>query len=189
MQELNLDLFTMINATSDTALWLIDWGRFLSWWPQLIAVSGLLILILRKNDDILGGILPVLATVGVAICLNHLVAWIYPLITPNDINVGYSWMRGASLGQWMGAYPIFLSTLTLGCIIWFRNYVVSSCLLGFSAANAWGVILVGNYFPSQILLGMVIGAASALVVVLFVLGQKKLRYYSTSSQKNLSIMS
>ncbi len=186
MQELNLNVFEMINATSDTALWLIDWGRFLSWWPQLFAVSGLLILILRKNNDIADGILPVLATVGVSIGLNHMIAWVYPLVSPDDINVGYSWMRGVSLGQWMGPYPVFLYTLTLSCLIWFRNYLFCGGLFCLSIANAWGVILVGNYFPSQILLGMVIGTCGSLLVVLCVQGQRKLRYYATTSQKNLS---
>ncbi|WP_156176844.1 hypothetical protein [Kiloniella spongiae] len=161
----------------------------MSWWPQLIAVSGLFILILRKNENIVNGILPVLVTVGMAIGLDHLVAWIYPLVTPGDISVGYSWMRGASLGQWMGPYPIFLSTLTLACMIWFRSYLFCCSLFCLSIVNAWGVILVGKYFPSQILLGMIIGAVSALSVILFGWGQKKVRYYLMSSQENLSTMS
>ena len=189
MQELNLSVFEMINATSDTALWLIDWGRFLSWWPQLIAVCGLLIFILGKNDDVAGGILPVLATIGVATGLNHTLAWAYPLVSPVDIHMGYSWMRGASLGQWMGPYPIFLSTLTLSCMIWFRNYLFCGCLCCLVIANAWGVVLVGNYFPSQFLLGMVIGASGTLLVVLCVHGQRKLRDYVTSSENTFSTMS
>ncbi|WP_120497087.1 hypothetical protein [Kiloniella sp. EL199] len=188
MQDLNLDIFTMINATSDAALWLIDWGRFLSWWPQLIAVSGLLILVLSKNDDIIEGILPVISTIVVATGINHLVAWAYPLVTPGDISVGYSWMRGTSLGQWMGPYPIFLFTLILACMIWFRRFVFCSTLFCLGIANAWGTILVGNYFPFQILMGMVIGVFSSLLVVLFVRGQKRLRYYFTSNQENLKTM-
>ncbi|WP_299380816.1 hypothetical protein [uncultured Kiloniella sp.] len=189
VQNLNLDLFTMINATSNTALWLIDWGRFLSWWPQLIAVCGLLILILRKKDDLADGILPVIATIGIATVLNHLVAWIYPLVTPSDISIGFSWMHGASLGRWMGPYPIFLLTLTFACIVWFRSYLFSISLFVLGMANAWGVVFVGNYFPSQILLGMFIGVFSTLVIFLFVRGQRKLRYYIFSSQGKLSGLS
>jgi len=165
MLELNLKLFMLINATSDTALWLFDWGRFLTWWPQLFAVVGVPILLLRKNSYGLEWIALISAAVFTAIGLNHLMSWAYPTVLPISLDIGQLWMKGASFGNWMGDYPVFLPTFSIACVIWNKGSLFTGWTLLLTLANAWALLFVGFYFPSQILLSVIIGLAAVGSVV------------------------
>ncbi|MFD2206157.1 hypothetical protein [Kiloniella antarctica] len=183
MHEFDLYLFSLINATSDTALWLLDWGRFLTWWPQIFAIVSLSFLLLRKNQYGLGWCVKVCATVLLAIGLNQLMSWVLPFVTPLSLGAGHHWMRGAAQNHWGGNYPILLFTVSFVCFFWNQRSYFTGWIFFLALANAWGVIFIGNYFPLQILIALGIGlVASGLVVFIFRGHDYYLHHYKSQIQ-------
>ncbi|MEH6630997.1 MAG: hypothetical protein V7776_09230 [Halopseudomonas aestusnigri] len=180
MQELNLYLFGLANATSDTALWLLDWGRFLTWWPQIFAILSVCFLLLCKNEYGLGWFVKICTSVLFAIGLNQFLSWIYPLITPEGLGVGQQWMRGVGYGKWVGSYPILLFTLSFSCFFWNQKNLFTGWIFSLAIANAWGVLFIGNCFPLQLLMGIGIGLVASGVVVFISRGQA--HYHDSKDQ-------
>ena len=175
MQELNVQLFTLINATSDTALWLVDWGRFFAWWPQLLLLVGLVILFLRKNAYGLEWLFQICVAVILTIGFNHFVSWVLPVSIPAVSDVGQLWMKGASLGSWLGDYPVFLSAVAFACLVWNRAHFFTSWVFALVLVNGWAVILIGCYFPSQVLVGTFLSMVSVGAIVVFQWGLSNLK--------------
>ncbi|WP_419905486.1 hypothetical protein [Kiloniella sp.] len=160
MQELDLKLFIWINATSDTALWMIDWGRFFTWWPQLFVFGGLLTLLIRRRHYGLEWFYRMSAAVLLAICFNHVVSWIHPAALPVSMDIGQLWMKGASFASWMGDYPVFLPTIFFACFMWNKGYLFTGWVALLTLANIWGLVLIGWYFPLQIMAGIMVGVGA-----------------------------
>lgn len=166
MRNLDLALFSWINAGAATPRWMIDVAAFISdVMPALMvgafALGALLVPAWRR---------PLLAGL-----LSLLLVWLVVAVFRSAVQVP----RPAALGlgvQWapQGARPGFPSMHAAGSfafatsVVLARLWAPGAIALLIALAVAWSRIFLGLHFPSDVAVGALIGALVALAVQLCV---------------------
>jgi undecaprenyl-diphosphatase len=163
MTRLDTLLFLWINATADTPAWLLALARWISTDLPALAVVALVPLLLFG---------PAARRQFLGVCLAMVLAWLavrgiretVHVARPFELGLGRQWLAHAATasfpsfhaavaGAWAVALAFFASRHP-------RRWLIAAGAV--ALAIAWSRVFLGLHFVSDIAVGLLLGAASAL---------------------------
>ena len=173
MSNLNIDHYILewINGHYtdwlDTTMWYISWP--LTWIPLYIVLIGLLAWKYRSWKTTIWIVLGLIIAVGLSdyTCsgiLKPLVCRLRPThepsIDPMHLVNGYT----GGLYGFCSSHAANTMAIALLCALLFRNKIATVCLMTWVAVNCYSRMYEGAHYPSDIIVGLLIGSLWAVAV-------------------------
>jgi len=162
MEELNRTLFLWINATPQSAAWLLELATFIA--KDLIAIVPLLIVALWLWGPH-SGIRELVLKTGIALLCALAISWcvgqLFPHPRPFAIGFGHQYLSHAPDASWPSDHGTTIFTFALAFIFWHRVWS-GLLLLGIGSAIAWSRVYLGVHWPMDMLGGLLVGIPGCL---------------------------
>jgi undecaprenyl-diphosphatase len=154
LEELNRSWFLLINATPDSAGWMLDSAQYIA--RDLILVMPALVVILwlwgRKHEVsaqrqmVLKTAIALVASLAISWCMGHL----FPHARPFAIGLGYNFLYHAPDNSFPSDHGTTSFTFALAFLFWHRLW--SGALLMVAAiAIAWSRVYLGVHWPMDMI--------------------------------------
>lgn len=159
-------LFHLLNAGTHTPLWVVESARFASAWLPGLCALPVIAGMLAMGKGWRRSLQLALLSMGFAWVACRLIRWGFPMPRPAQLGLGLQWIHH-------GASASFPSMHAAGAFA-----LAQSVQLGVTRHKAWlppltwllacsvalSRIVLGVHFPSDVLVGAVVGSAAALCI-------------------------
>ena len=165
LENLNYQLFYLINATPASPEWTIDFATFLA--KDLISIVPALAAILW-----LGGprsqvkaqrqlVITVAMALGVSVLLSYILGHAFPHDRPFVDHVGYTFLHHAPDDSFPSDHGTVIFTFALAFLFWHRLWS-GALLMAIAAAIAWSRVYLGVHWPLDMVGGLLAGMCGCL---------------------------
>lgn len=157
MTDFDLAWFQRINASADSAQWIVHSALFISKGLPLVVAAALAVGLCRRSTRSTAA--SVLVAMALTWCIVHLFHALVPLPRPAALNLGTQWI---DQGNRPGFPSMHVSVaFAMASALWFRHsrWAVGALLLG--VAMAWSRVCIGVHFPRDVLAAALVGALAA----------------------------
>ncbi|MDR0213413.1 MAG: phosphatase PAP2 family protein [Comamonas sp.] len=159
-------VFHFLNANTQSPLWWIEASRLASNWLPGLCALPVIAAMLALGKGWRRSMQLALLSMAVAWVACRLIRWGFPMPRPAQLGMGHQWIaHGASASfpsmHAAGAFALALG-INLGVGRHRRWLIISAWVLACSVALSR--VVLGVHFPSDVLAGMLTGAASAILV-------------------------
>ena len=159
-------VFHFLNANTQSPMWWIEASRFASNWLPGLCALPVIAAMLALGKGWRRSIQLALLSMAVAWLACRLIRWGFPMPRPAQLGMGHQWIvHGASASfpsmHAAGAFALALG-INLGVGRHRRWLVICAWILASSVALSR--VVLGVHFTSDVLAGMLTGAASATLV-------------------------
>lgn len=166
MLLIDAPVFHFLNANAQSPLWWIQASRFASNWLPGLCALPVIAAMLALGKGWRRSLQLALLSMACAWVACRLIRWGLPMPRPAQLGMGMQWIaHGASASfpsmHAAGAFAL-AQGINLGVGRHQRWLVVVAWLLATSVALSR--VVLGVHFPSDVLAGMLVGAASAVLV-------------------------
>ncbi len=161
LENLNLSLFSLINATPDSAPWMISLAIFIA--KDLITVVPLLaavLLVVGAYSTTATGDKNRYRAGGQPVCvwtMGHL----FPHDRPFVENIGYNFLHHAADDSFPSDHGTVIFTFALAFLCWHRLWS-GSLLMVLAVVIAWSRVYLGVHWPLDMLGGLLAGMIGCL---------------------------
>lgn len=166
MLAIDTSIFHFMNANAQSPLWWIQAARFASNWLPGLCALPLMAAMLVMGKGWRRSLQLALLSMAVAWVACRLIRWGFPSPRPAQLGMGWQWIQhgaSASLPSMHAAGAFALAQgLQLGVGRHKRWLLRVTWLL--ALAVALSRVVLGVHFPSDVVAGMLVGAASATLV-------------------------
>ena len=155
--DFDLAWFQRINASADSAQWIVHSALFISKGLPLVVAAALAVGLCRRSTRSTAA--SVLVAMALTWCIVHLFHALVPLPRPAALNLGTQWI---DQGNRPGFPSMHVSVaFAMASALWFRHsrWAVAALLLG--VAMAWSRVCIGVHFPRDVLAAALVGALAA----------------------------
>lgn len=155
--DFDLAWFQRINASADSAQWIVHSALFISKGLPLVVVAALAVGLCRRSTRSTAA--SVLVAMALTWCIVQLFHALVPLPRPAALNLGTQWI---DQGNRPGFPSMHVSVaFAMASALWFRHsrWAVAALLLG--VAMAWSRVCIGVHFPRDVLAAALVGALAA----------------------------
>ena len=159
-------VFHFLNASTQSPLWWIQISRFASnWLPALCALAVVAAMLAFGKGWRRSLQLALLSMAGAWVACR-LIRWGMPMPRPAQLGMGVQWIKHSASASFpsmhaAGAFALAQS-INLGVSRHQHWLVITAWILATSVALSR--VVLGVHFPSDVLAGMLVGSASAVVV-------------------------
>ncbi|QCR35805.1 undecaprenyl-diphosphate phosphatase [Nissabacter sp. SGAir0207] len=165
MEQLNHQLFSWINATPDSPLWLVRLATFVA--RDLIAIVPLLIagLWLWGRHESITHQRELACKTFIAVCFamaaTTSVSLLYPHARPFVEGVGYNFLPHAPDDSFPSNHGTVIFTFALAFLSWHRPWS-GAVLMVVACAIAWSRVYLGVHWPLDMVGGLLAGGVGCL---------------------------
>ena len=157
LENLNLSLFSLINATPDSAPWMISLAIFIA--KDLITVMVPLLAVVLW----LWGLTAqrqLVIKIAIALAVSLFVSWTMGHLFPHDRpfveNIGYNFLHHAADDSFPSDHGTVIFTFALAFLCWHRLWS-GSLLMVLAVVIAWSRVYLGVHWPLDMLGGLLAG--------------------------------
>jgi undecaprenyl-diphosphatase len=166
MPHLDIDLFHLLNAGAGAPPWVVGSARFASAWLPGLCVLAVIAGMLALGKGWRRGLQMALLSMACAWVACRLIRWGVPMPRPAQLSLGIQWIKhGAGAGfpsmHAAGAFALAQS-MQLGAPR--RPHWLRPLIWLLACAVALSRVVLGVHFPSDILVGALVGCAGAVCV-------------------------
>lgn len=166
MEPLNQSLFLLINASHQPSIALLGLTKCLAEVPLYFVLLCLVILWLKDSLS-KKVVLNTCYVTSFALCVNVIIAHLWPHNRPFMDHVGMNFIRHAPDSSFPSDHITFLAS-TAFCLYWDKHYrLLGAVLLVLSLTTAWARVFSGVHYPLDILAAYVLSAFWSVLFFLF----------------------
>ena len=165
LENLNYQLFYLINATPASPEWTIDFATFLA--KDLISIVPALAAILwlwgprsqvKAQRQL---VIKVAMALGVSVLVSYILGHAFPHDRPFVDHVGYTFLHHAPDDSFPSDHGTVIFTFALAFLFWHRVWS-GVVLMGIAIAIAWSRVYLGVHWPLDMLGGLLTGMCGCL---------------------------
>ena len=165
LENLNYQLFYLINATPASPEWMIDLATFLA--KDLISIVPVLAAILwlwgpRSQVNAQRQlVIKVAMTLGVSVLVSYVLGLAFPHDRPFVEHVGYTFLHHAPDDSFPSDHGTVIFAFALAFLFWHRLWS-GALLMAIAAAIAWSRVYLGVHWPLDMVGGLLAGMCGCL---------------------------
>lgn len=161
----NQKLFLMLNASSNTASWQIEFARMSANYAIYLVPLFLVWLWLRGSDGERGGLVMAVAVAELALLANQLIPliWFHP--RPFMVPIGQTFVEHAADSSLPSDHLTFILGIALALAYWNRQHAVAVVITLIGLLVAWARIFIGVHFPFDMVGSVLIAIAALLILI------------------------
>lgn len=165
LENLNYQLFYLINATPASPEWTIDFATFLA--KDLISIVPALAAILwlwgprsqvKAQRQL---VIKVAMALGVSVLVSYILGHVFPHDRPFVDHVGYTFLHHAPDDSFPSDHGTVIFTFALAFLFWHRLWS-GALLMAIAAAIAWSRVYLGVHWPLDMVGGLLAGMCGCL---------------------------
>lgn len=166
MSELDTALFLWLNAGPSSPAWLVPLARFASLeLPQLL-VAATVGAFMVGDARVQHGVIRVVLAMLVAWAIARLAQNLFPMPRPFSLGLGTAWMAHADSASFPSTHASVAFAFGTAMAAATRRWLPALAALALAALMAWSRVCLGLHFPFDILVGALVGGASAWLCAL-----------------------
>lgn len=160
LENLNYQLFYLINATPASPEWMIDFATFLA--KDLISIVPVLAAVLwlwgprsqvKAQRQL---VIKVAMALGVSVLVSYILGHAFPHDRPFVDHVGYTFLHHAPDDSFPSDHGTVIFTFALAFLFWHRLWS-GAVLMVAAAAIAWSRVYLGVHWPLDMVGGFLVG--------------------------------
>ena len=165
LENLNYQLFYLINATPASPEWMIDFATFLA--KDLISIVPVLAAVLwlwgprsqvKAQRQL---VIKVAMALGVSVLVSYILGHAFPHDRPFVDHVGYTFLHHAPDDSFPSDHGTVIFTFALAFLCWHRLWS-GSLLMVLAVVIAWSRVYLGVHWPLDMLGGLLAGMIGCL---------------------------
>ena len=161
MFALDITLFFWLNATASSPVWLVPIARFASLeLPQLL-VAGTVGAFLVGDAHVRRRVLWLLTAMLTAWLLARLGQHFLPMPRPFSVGLGTAWLGHSNSAGFPSTHASVAFAFGIVVAASTRNRLLGLAALALAGLVAWSRVCLGLHFPFDVLVGALVGGASA----------------------------
>ena len=161
--SLDSALFLAINGSAASPHWLTALALFATERLPLLLAGGTAGIFLAADRQVRLHVLQVLAAMATAWLLARLGQYFFPIDRPFVVGLGKQWLPHAASPGFPSSHSSVVFGFATAVALTAGRWYWASLALAAAVLVAWSRVYLGLHFPSDVLAGALVGAASAWV--------------------------